>query len=202
MFALATVVCYRRTCHVLPSHTLPDVTHLTRYWQYKQWHQTPRRPLASETWELAVFRGSRLWEVEGGNRERLLLSWCYGAARLITQPPHDLLQGPSSARRSASNLITVVPSDDSCADHAFTATAHNSRLTMAYFNTLSVHQIAGEIHDFTVDNTLDVLILTETWLQEVGDERCVKEKTPLGYVFNSFPHVGRRGGGIAVLMSN
>ena len=76
-----------------------------------------------------------------------------------------------------SNLVTVVPSGDSRADHAFTATAHNSRLTMAYFNAQSVHQIAGEIHDFIVDYKPDVLILTETWLQEVGDEHCVKEMT-------------------------
>ena len=46
-----------------------------------------------------------------------------------------------------------------------------------------------------------ILILTETWLQEVGDEPCVKEMTPPDYVFHSFPRVGRRGGGIAVLMS-
>ena len=77
-----------------------------------------------------------------------------------------------------SNLITVVSSGDSRADHASTETAHNSRLTMAYFNAQSVRQIAGEIHDFIVDNKLDALILTETWLQEVGDEPCVKEMTP------------------------
>ena len=71
---------------------------------------------------------------------------------------------------------------------------------MAYFNAQSVRQIAGEIHDFIVDNKLDALILTETWLQEVGDEPCVKEMTPPDYVFHSFPCVGRRGGGIAVLM--
>ena len=100
-----------------------------------------------------------------------------------------------------SNLITVVSSGDSRADHASTETGHNSRLTMAYFNAQSVRQIAGEIHDFIADNTLDALILTETWLQEVGDEPCVKEMTPPDYVFHSFPRVGRRGGGIAVLMS-
>ena len=100
-----------------------------------------------------------------------------------------------------SNLITVVSSGDSRADHASTETGHNSRLTMAYFNAQSVRQIAGEIHDFIADNTLDALILTETWLQEVGDEPYVKEMTPPDYVFHSFPRVGRRGGGIAVLMS-
>ena len=74
-------------------------------------------------------------------------------------------------------------------------------MTMAYFNAQSVRQIAGEIHYFIVDYKPDAPILTETWLQEVGDEYCVKEKTPPGYVFNSFPHVGQRGDGITVLMS-
>ena len=100
-----------------------------------------------------------------------------------------------------SDFITVVSSADSRADQASTATADNSRLTMAYFNAQSVRQIAGEIRDFIVDNTLDALILTEIWLQEVGDEPCVKEMTPTDYVFHSFPRVGRRGGGVAVLMS-
>ena len=61
-----------------------------------------------------------------------------------------------------SDFITVVSSADSRADQASTATADNSRLTMAYFNAQSVRQIAGEIRDFIVDNTLDALILTET----------------------------------------
>ena len=136
----------------------------------------------------------------GGRRKlRKIAVVCDGAARLTTQPPNDLLQRPSSARRSVSNLITVVPSGDS---HASTETAHNSRLTMAYsVNAQSVHEIAGEIHDFIVDNKHDALILTETWLQEVGDEPCIKEMTLPDYVFHSFPRVGRRGGGIAVLMS-
>ena len=43
-------------------------------------------------------------------------------------------------------------------------------LSTAHFNAQLVRQVAGEIIDFVVDNKLDVLILTETWLQEVGDE--------------------------------
>ena len=69
-----------------------------------------------------------------------------------------------------SNLITMVLSGDSRADHASTATAHNPPLTMAYFNAQSVRQTAGEVHNYTDDNKLDALILTETRLQEVGDD--------------------------------
>ena len=68
--------------------------------------------------------------------------------------------------------------------------AKNSQLTMTYFNAQSVCQRAGEICDFIVDNKLDALILTETWLQEVGDEPCVKEMTPPDYVFHPVLDVG------------
>ena len=84
---------------------------------------------------------------DGRRKQRKIAVVCNGAARLTTQPLNNLLQLPSSTRRSVSNLTAVVPSGDSHADHAFTATAHNSQMTMAYFNAQSVHQVAGEIHD-------------------------------------------------------
>ena len=70
-----------------------------------------------------------------------------------------------------------------------------------YFNAQSVCQIAGEINDFVVDNKLDVLILTETWLQEVGDEAYIKEMIPLNNAIHSFLCFECRGGGTAVLIS-
>ena len=97
-------------CPPTPSQTLltwPDTGNTSSDTR----HQTPHWHLASETWELAAFRGSRLREVEGGNRERLLL-YAMELLGLTTQPPNDLLQCPSSARRSVSNLwslpVTVV----------------------------------------------------------------------------------------------
>ena len=110
-------------------------------------------PLTSRLRDLGI--GCLLWKPSssGGRRkQRKIAVVCDGAARLTTQLPNDLLQRPSSAWRSMSDLISVVLSGDSRADHASTETAHNSRLTMAYFNAQSVRQIAGEFHDFIADN--------------------------------------------------
>ena len=114
---------------------------------------TPDPTLTSRLRDLGIGCLPRKPSSRGGRRKQRKIAVVFGgAARSTTQPPNDLLQRPSSARRSVSNLVTVVPSGDSCADHASTATAHNSRLTMAYFNAQSVRQIAGEIHDFIADN--------------------------------------------------
>ena len=110
-------------------------------------------PLTSRLRDLGIGCLLRKPSSRGGRRkQRKIAVVCDGAARLTTQPPNDLLQCASSARRSVSNLITVVSSGDSRADHASTETVHNSRLTMAYFNAQSVRQIAGEFHDSIADN--------------------------------------------------
>ena len=43
--------------------------------------------------------------------------------------------------------------------------------------------------------------MTETWLYASGDEAYVTEMTPSGYLFHSFPRIGRSGGGIAIMFS-
>ena len=44
------------------------------------------------------------------------------------------------------------------------------------------------------------ILLTETWLYAQGDEACIAEMTPRGYVLRSFPRTGSRGGGIAFIV--
>ena len=44
--------------------------------------------------------------------------------------------------------------------------------------------------------------MTETWLYASGDEAYITEMTPSGYLFHSFPRIGRRGGGIAVMFKS
>ena len=54
-----------------------------------------------------------------------------------------------------------------------------------------------------MDNKLDILCLTETWLKPEGDEYTISTMTPTGYVCRSFPRDARGYGGIAfVLRSN
>ena len=52
------------------------------------------------------------------------------------------------------------------------------------------------------DHDIDILLLTETWLKEQGDEAQKAEMTPAGCVLQSFHRKNRRGGGLAFLMKN
>ena len=50
------------------------------------------------------------------------------------------------------------------------------------------------------DLDIDILLLTETWLKEHGDEAQKAEMAPTGYVRKTFPRKNRRGGRLALLM--
>jgi hypothetical protein len=60
------------------------------------------------------------------------------------------------------------------------------------------------IQEFIVDNDVDIMQLTETWLRESGDEAKCADITPSGYKMYSFPrHTServKRGGGIAFIV--
>ena len=66
----------------------------------------------------------------------------------------------------------------------------------------SCRQKASEINDLVVDGDFDILLMTETWLYANGDEANITEMTPSGYLFHSFPRIGRRGGGIAIMFKS
>ena len=76
----------------------------------------------------------------------------------------------------------------------------NSCLQVACFNARSVGSSSRrtDICDFIIDNNVDVLFITETWLKQDGDEAKLFDLTPAGYSIKSFPR-NSRGGGIAIL---
>ena len=51
-----------------------------------------------------------------------------------------------------------------------------------------------------LDDGIGILLMTETWLYAQGDETCIAEMTPRGYVLRSFPRTGSRGAGIAFIV--
>ena len=53
-----------------------------------------------------------------------------------------------------------------------------SSLKLLSFNSQSCRQIATDIYDLIVDNSIDVLMLTETWLYSNGDEAYTAAMTP------------------------
>ena len=85
-----------------------------------------------------------------------------------------------------------------CADSYSVVSVNRSQssLKLLSFNSQSCRQIATDIYDLIVDNSIDVLMLTETWLYFHGDEAYIAAMTPAGYQVRSFPQAGSRGGGI------
>ena len=58
----------------------------------------------------------------------------------------------------------------------------------------------AEIHDLVADNELDILFITETWLQSNSiDELAIGDMTPNGYSLKHLPRPNRRGGGIGLI---
>ena len=70
----------------------------------------------------------------------------------------------------------------------------------ASLNIQSARPAAHNLHELVIDNNVDVLALSETWLYEKGDENCIADLTPKGYTCRSFPRKDGKGGGIAFVL--
>ena len=67
----------------------------------------------------------------------------------------------------------------------------------ALVNIQSVGNKTCEIRDYINENKLDVLMLTETWLN-YSDSAKIKEMTPDTHTFLHVPRGDRRGGGAGI----
>ena len=116
-------------------------------------------------------------------------------------PPNTLVT-TRQASVNSDNLVTLtVPHKATSHPTGNSPPAQNS-LRLAYFNAQSCRQKTSEINDLVVDGDFDILLMTETWLYASGDEAYITEMTPSGYLFHSFPRIGRRGGGIAIMFKS
>ena len=76
----------------------------------------------------------------------------------------------------------------------------NGFLTIGLLNVRSSIKKALIINDLIIEKSLDILVITETWLHEGGDEPAIRDMTPAGYVFFHRPRSsGQSGGGLAVI---
>ena len=56
------------------------------------------------------------------------------------------------------------------------------------------------LHNYIVDNQLDIMFVTETWLATDPADKIILDQTaPIGYVSHSVPLTTGRGGGVAVI---
>ncbi|KAK7504048.1 hypothetical protein BaRGS_00004780 [Batillaria attramentaria] len=112
---------------------------------------------------------------------------------LVASYCSDQCVASSTQPRERSSLITI----DTNPKRQF--------LTVCHFNAQSVagnrSAKRGEIELFVRDESVDILLLTETWLCCQGDEAKCVDMTPPGYTLRSFPRA-TRGGGVAFLLRN
>ena len=74
------------------------------------------------------------------------------------------------------------------------------KATLALMNARSLVNKPEEVYDYIVENDLDVLAITETWLKD-GNNNCVEctAAHPDGYTLLHKPRLDRRGGGVGII---
>ena len=71
------------------------------------------------------------------------------------------------------------------------------------FNSRSIVNKALELKDFAVDNNVDFMAITETWLKsDVNNNNTIGEFCPTGYKFLHQPRETGRGGGVGLLVKD
>ena len=74
------------------------------------------------------------------------------------------------------------------------------KLKMCLLNSRSVKNKAPQIMDYILENDLDIMALTETWLRPgTIDEAVIGEMVPPGYNFFHEPRSTGRGGGVGII---
>ena len=75
-------------------------------------------------------------------------------------------------------------------------------VAFSLLNARSVKNKRLLIKDWVVDNSIDILALTETWVQpDNKDDHIIGELTPTGYSFCHSPRQ-TRGGGVGILIKD
>lgn len=80
----------------------------------------------------------------------------------------------------------------------------NSLLKVFLINARSVCNKSHEIADFIVEEDIDILLITETWLSKATESNRVVlgNLVPAGYSIHHIPRAGRRGGGVGLVFKS
>jgi len=78
------------------------------------------------------------------------------------------------------------------------------KINIGVLNCRSLRNKTDFIQDHIIDNNLDVMAMTETWLSsnEAANTAYINTLTKAGFNFNHVPRTDRKGGGVAVLTHN
>ncbi|XP_072033073.1 uncharacterized protein [Amphiura filiformis] len=116
----------------------------------------------------------------------------------ITPKPFDLKPPPSRRR-----YLVELPAAPVGAGQKPKKTKSLPKACLGSWNARSIKKKTASIADFIIDQKLDVLAVTESWLD--GDDR---DEVPLADIINTLPHfaihhaprVNRRGGGVCLIV--
>ena len=124
----------------------------------------------------------------------------YGPASICPTLYHSLypsLQPTTLPAASPHSYLIQVPIS--------TSNSKSNELAICHFNAQSVGRTKAKLRsaivEYILDNNLDMMFLSETWLHARGDEAICADLTPNGYALRSFPRPSK-GGGIAVIFRN
>ena len=75
---------------------------------------------------------------------------------------------------------------------------NNKQLNIRLWNARSACNKTVSIYDNIIENDVDIIVITETWLTE-SDPVIIGEMLPEGYSFLNFPRKGDAHGGIGII---
>ena len=84
--------------------------------------------------------------------------------------------------------------------HNLSKISHKHDLKISVFNAHSVQNKHKRINivDFIIDEHIDIMFITESWLRVSGEEAILQDLTPAGYKIISVPRESRGGGLLAI----
>ena len=124
------------------------------------------------------------------------LNWPY-----MQIPPYSLLHGQHGNNTFSNPLDCLVfgrPAKRTLVNIRTTMLQTSAKLTnFALLNTRSLCNKTLQVKDYVVENDIDLLAITDTWLLD-QDSHTTRELCPTGYMLQSVPR-GSGGGGVALL---
>ena len=101
---------------------------------------------------------------------------------------------PWSGGVNFNNLISIQPA-------GVIQAVHSDLFRFALLNTRSIRKNAIFLKGYVVENQIDLLAITETWLDLNNQQTAniINELCPLGFAFMHIPRMNNRGGGVGLL---
>ena len=116
----------------------------------------------------------------GVNKHNLITYACENTTKVSTSTQH---------RSVRTNVITIAR-----APLTIHAIARPKSVALSLLNARSVRNKSFIVKDFVVDNNIDILAITETWLQDdISNQITINNICPTGFVLHNLPRVGSRG---------